>query len=366
MKRILIFLLVSVYTALVVSFFACHNRVKSEDEKNADHYLSFSRFTDPKEYTFMLKEIPDNALEICKIAEQQSVHHNLLPNFEIPKNEWDQMNRVWPPYMYDQLKALNDTEPFNLFDERPVKKRLIGACMSESHFLAGMLRYKKIPARLRAGYFKDILSNKDHFIKFWMKVARVKGWASGLMNEPEKWKKNIIDFLNRQISANHYIEHWVCEYWDRKEKKWLILDANTTFLKASSGMEVGFYLPRKHFEYAFDAWKKMRSDRTFNPDQYFEDPQDGRSHIRSQLLWDFYSLLNHDLAGFSTPKRSTYEFVKQKYVETSPAELKELDNLAELLSKNPSVDELVSFYHHSKTLKLEAAELDPYSFVFRK
>jgi hypothetical protein len=34
------------------------------------------------------------------------------------------------------------------------------------------------------------------------------------------------------------------------------------------------------------------------------------------------------------------------------------------LSRGPTRDELVAFYCSSKTLKLEAAEKDPYSFVY--
>jgi hypothetical protein len=358
-----VFFCVFVYTLLIQS--ACQHDAKSTDEKNVEHYLSFSRFTDPREYSFMLKNLPDDVLGICEIAKQQSVHHNLLPYFKVPRNKWDDMNRIWPPYMYDQLKALKDTEPFNLYDPRPVEQRLIGACMSESHFLAGLLRYKNIPARLRAGYFKDISSNEEHFIKFWMNVAREKEWAGNLLSGQEKWKENITAFLNRQLSANHYIEHWVCEYWDETEKKWRILDANNTFLKASSGIEVGFHLSTVHFEYAYEAWEKMRTDKNFNPDQYFEESFDGRTHIRSQLLWDFFSLLNHDLAGFSTPKRSSYQFIKlKKYEETAAEEIKELDKLADLLAQEPTIEELVEFYRSSKILAFEAAEKDPYSFVY--
>lgn len=351
------------WSLLILTAWQC--KEKTREDKNAHNYLAFSRFTDPKEYSFMLKKLPDDVIGVCKIARMQSIHHNLLPYFNVPKSNWENMNRIWPPFMYDQLKALKDTEPFNLYDIRPVEKRLIGACMSESHFLAGLLRFKEIPVRLRAGYFKDISSNQEHFKKFWMKVARVKGWSRGLLNNPQKWKENINAFLNRQLSANHYIEHWVCEYWDKNEKNWRILDANDMFLKACSGIEVGFHLPKHHFEYAHEAWKKMRNDRNFNPDQYFEDTQDGRSHIRSQLLWDFYSLLNHDLAGYGAPTRSTYGFVKQKrYEETSEEELEELDRLAVLLSKQPGKDEVIAFYHNCKILRLKAVEKDPYSFVY--
>ena len=40
--------------------------------------------------------------------------------------------------------------------------------------------------------------------------------------------------------------------------------------------------------------------------------------------------------------------------------------LAELLSKNPNKNELISFYQQSEKLKLKAVEMDPYSFVYRK
>jgi hypothetical protein len=38
--------------------------------------------------------------------------------------------------------------------------------------------------------------------------------------------------------------------------------------------------------------------------------------------------------------------------------------LAELLSKDPSVEDLTNFYLSSNTLQIESAENDPYSFVF--
>ena len=61
------------------------------------------------------------------------------------------------------------------------------------------------------------------------------------------------------------------------------------------------------------------------------------------------------------------DFIKRKtYADTSPEELEELDMLANLLSQNPTKDELVKFYKNSKTLRIEQAEKDPYSFVFTK
>lgn len=241
--------------------------------------------------------------------------------------------------------------------------------MEESHFLAGMLRYKNILARARAVYFQDVFNKNNHeyFINFWEDNFRGRGVMGQILAEdPEIWKKEVYASLKRQINANKHFEHWICEYWDKERKKWIALDANTTFLRAVFDIEVGYHLPNEHFEYAFESWQKMRNNENFNPDQYREDEQDGPSHIRAQLLWDFYNLLNHDLAGFDQTTQDAYKFVKEKtFEELTNQELEELDKLADLLSREPTKDELVEFYFKNTTLRLEAAEIDPYSFVFR-
>ncbi len=104
-----------------------------------------------------------------------------------------------------------------------------------------------------------------------------------------------------------------------------------------------------------------------NPDQYAEDPQDGCSHLRSQMLWEYYSLLNHDLAGFDESSRTAREFVKERsYAELSEPEVHELDQLASLLARDPRVEELAAFYQRSATLRPASVEQDPYAFILRQ
>ena len=111
----------------------------------------------------------------------------------------------------------------------------------------------------------------------------------------------------------------------------------------------------------------MRSTDDFEPDQYAEEPQDGRSHIRSQLLWDFFSLLQHDLAGADEPSGEARKFIKdQAYAQTSAQELHELDLLASLLARDPPAGELAEFYLRSAPLRLKDAEKDRYSVVYRR
>jgi hypothetical protein len=327
-------------------------------------YRAFSRFTDSGDCSFMLDELPDDVIGICEVARQQTIHHNLLPYYGVPRSQWREMRRVWPPKMPDLLTALKETTPYHLGRERQPAQRIIGACILESYLLAGMLRYKRFPARIRAGYFKDVRANGPHVVRFWEQVGRAKGQADGLPEaEAEKWREENNAYTRRQNEINHHIEHWVSEYWDERARQWQILDANTTFLRAHGDIVTGFHLPRAHFEYAHQAWQQMRSGDDFNPDRYMEEPQDGRSHIRSQMLWDFFSLLQHDLAGSDEPSGEGRKFIKdQTYEETSPQELHELD----LLARDPPAAELADFYRGSALLRMDSAEKDPYSAVFRR
>jgi len=337
-------------------------------------YASFSRFTDPGEYTAMLDVLPHEPVEIASVAKNLTVHHNLLAYFGVPNEEWSEVRGVWPPKAPDALAILGKTGPGDLLGNRQIKQRLRGACMSESHLLAAMLRHRQIPVRIRAGYFRDVYTNETHLVAFWEKNARAKGVAKQLLDEdPERWREVNHEYTRQQVQANKCVEHWVTEYWDRESETWRLLDANDTFLEAMSDIDVEFHLPRRYFEYAYESWQKMRTAGDFNPDQYAEWPQDGRSHIRAQLLWDFYSLLNHDIAGLdksawpnegeTTPERDAYVFVKEtEYGKVPAGEIAELDALARLMSKDPGIDVLMAFYLESRYLRIATMDADTYSF----
>jgi hypothetical protein len=323
----------------------------------------------------MLDLLPAEPVEIAAVAGRLTVHHNLLVHFEVPEDEWSDLENVWPPRARDLLAALARRGPGDPLGERQVTDRLRSACMTESHLLATMLRHRDIPVRVRAGYFRDVYTDEDHLVAFWEKNSRAKGVAADLLrDDPERWLEVNHEYTRGQVAVDKHVEHWIAQYWDDGREEWRLLDANTTFLKAMSDIDVDVHLPRRHFELAWEAWRKMRTSAEFNPDQYAEWPQDGRSHIRSQLLWDFYSLLNHDIAGHdntawpeggaTSAERETYAFVKEtEYEALSAEDLELLDTLAELLSRDPDVGELAAFYRDHEALHIPTLDGDPYSFV---
>jgi hypothetical protein len=333
----------------------------------AGPYRGLSRFTDPGGGPALLDELPGDVTGICEVARKQTIHHNLLVYYGVPRRQWPLMRRVWPPRLPDALRALRQTPPHHLSSGRLPGQRVIGACVLESHLLAGLLRHRGFAARVRAGYFAGIRGNGAHVVRFWEQLGREKDAVADLTEAgAQEWREQNNAFTRQQNQIDHHIEHWVCEYWDDGSRRWRILDANTDFLKAHSDITTGFHLPAVHFEYAHQAWRQMRHGDGFHPDRYREDPQDGRSHIRSQLLSDFFSLLRHDLAGTGEPTGRSRAFIKeQAYEQTPEQELRQLDLLAELLALDPPAEQLTAFYQRSVPLRLQSAETDRYSLVFR-
>lgn len=82
-----------------------------------------------------------------------------------------------------KLKKLFALERNFTIEERPLHKKLVCNCRDFSLLLCAFLRYQGIPARARCGF-------ATYFIK------------------------------------DKYEDHWVCEYWQSKAQRWVMVDAH--------------------------------------------------------------------------------------------------------------------------------------------
>ncbi|HET8776253.1 MAG TPA: hypothetical protein VFN76_01205, partial [Candidatus Limnocylindria bacterium] len=228
-------------------------------------YSGFSRWTDPGAWTDRLEEaLPENPIAICEIAERQTIHHNLLGYFGLGPEHARTMRRVWPPRVPDLLDALAELPPGGLAEDRRPEQRIIGACMVESHFLAGLLRAKGIATRVRAGYFQNIRENHQHTLAFWRDALRARATDDELLEtDPDRWQAELDAYSQHLNEIDHHIEHWLCEVRDDDTGEWRLLDANRSFLKAHSGLDVDYELPRERYELAWQAWQGMRADPAY-------------------------------------------------------------------------------------------------------
>lgn len=323
---------------------AAPQATKAAPAENSKRYVCLSRFTDPKSFASLLDDLPDDVRGILDAAGRQVVRPDQRSRFGISREEWKKMREVWPPRVANVLKVLKEAAPHNLLDARPAERRVVGTCVLRSYLLAAMLRYRLIPARVRAGSVSDSAADSP--------------------GSADAAKKQSDSESDKRSEVGHYFDRWACECWDGKSGRWKLLDVGVAEDRGrADGVPAA---DGGHFEYAADAWKRMRRGDNVYSEVAEEGPGDYRSRLRRQLLRDFASLLNHDLAGCDAASEEARKFVEERaYSDLSNRELHELDRLAELLSSDPGVEELVTFYRKSPTLRMESAENDPYSYVFR-
>ena len=341
---------------------ACSLFERSDAKKNAFRYTELGRLTDPGENAEMLADLPDDVKKICDIANVQLVHYRMLSQWKIPRAERKS------PYSTHHIKNMLDTlrvkAPGKLSTERNVHNRINGACTKESIFITALLRSKNIPARIRVGYLTNLYSG-DKAIEFWQNVNQYERMTP---LDPEIYDS--LTGINTEV--NRSIEHWLIEYWDKNNKQWTLLDMRPEFLQYHGYDEVDYFVKEKeNFEYSWQVWQR-RDNIDHIEEAYAERGWSARTHIRYQMLMDFYCMLNHEGASvFEDNGRQTpYDdkrrlFTEKNYDDLSQEELSELDALASLMRQNPTVKQLIDFYNNSNTLKIESMEKDKYSFIYK-
>lgn len=341
-------------------FVSCENSNKTNQQNSVYDYTNLSRLTDPQENAFMLDELPNDITEICDISNKQIVHYRLLSQYEIHRKDWN--NSSANHDIKDILDTLKIKGDGKLDLKRNLEDRVLSSCTKESIFLTALLRNKRIPARIRVGYLTNLYKGNKS-IEFWQNV--------NLYERAEPVDTSIYNGWTRHnAEINRSIEHYVTEYWDEKSKQWKVIDAMPGFLESH-----GVYLQTKYhliggenFEYAWQVWQKRDS---IEEDAYAERGWSAKTHVKYQMLMDFYCLLNHEGTaifednGIQTdPNDERRKFIEKDYDSLRNIEIMELDKLAELIGNSPSVNELVNFYKSSNTLKMEEIEKDNYSFIY--
>lgn len=344
----------------IIILVICSNYSCQRSQNTQFRYTSLSRLTDPEENAFMLNELPSDIKGICDIANVQLVHYRMLSQWKIPRDDWNTASSQHD--IKDILDTLKAKGIGSLGKDRMLENRINSACTKESIFLTGLLRHKGFPARIRIGYLTNLYKG-EKAIEFWENVNIYERRGSV---EMELWNS----WTNHNKEVNRSIEHFVTEYWDENVKQWKLLDARPEFLEYHGvELEEEYSLKEKdNFEFAWQVWQRRDS---IEEDAYAERGWSAKTHIRYQLLLDFYSLLNHDgPAIFESNGIQTNQddkrrvFMEKDYDSLTNIEVIELDLLADLISKSPTISELLDFYMNSQTLKIQSIEEDKYSFVY--
>ena len=175
---------------------------------------------------------------------------------------------------------------------RPVKNRLNLTCRYVSVLTSAILKANGIPTRSRAG------------------------WA-------------------RYLTRNKNLDHWVNEYWNDQERRWVMFDLDDLY--EEEWLEEEFYKENKiskeyldfgknQYYTAAEMWLKYRKDPKILDTIVFGAEGSRPEEILKYLFLDFWAVMNFEC---------NYTFIPMSFNKPindfTKTDLKEIDNLARLM-----------------------------------
>ncbi len=293
-------------------------------------YLKVSSYTYAGAYKEYLLSLPDDIPSIGMLVCGQITHPTMYftPPSAYLENKYFGQFASYPKTRFKNEDELFITaagmiaEIFRLdesgFTEgKDVSKRITVSCRHASILFSSILKAKGIPCRSRAGF---------------------------------------IDFGNDGAS---YTEHWVNEYWNDTEKRWVLVDTDGYYEFESRFGYSQFDLPRQKFIPAAEAWLGLRN-HTFGKslNLFVPNQLDG---VGEYLFMDFHALMNNEIFYSYQPR-----YIRKGIHLLPESELREIDSLAELLLRpDENIDEIESLWQNNeKFTDLTNATQNIYDDIF--
>jgi len=273
---------------------------ESHSSEALTHHLKHSQYTDPGEFAYLFDELPDSMEKLNDLIKKQLIHPFDLKKFSDRIPEGREFEDHAFPTVSQMLEELLRRDKKGLTAARLPENRLIVACVHHSMLLASILRYKGIPARIRAGHARYIGNDNR---------ARV--------------------------------THVVCEVWDSKRKVWFLVDPDRN--------RVDFN--RQEFEFAFETWERLRKNnitKKYYISRYASVDQ-ATAHV---LCLDLSYVIGEEELYWKDP--SIVHKIRKGIGDLSKAELQLLDDISQLTRKpDGHLDELIDIKENNSPLDYE-------------
>ncbi len=269
-----------------------------------DYYVAQSTITDPGKYAGLFSVFEESGIqEIVEAIHGLFLHIFWAQRYGVTLTD-EQQQHVQSRKITTILDVITgiDSSPLNV--SRPLDKRFIGNCRDHSVFLCSVLRSKGIPARARCGF-------------------------------------------GTYFMPGHYEDHWMCEYWNSEEKRWVSVDPQLDKLqKDVLGIDFDpLDMPAGRFVTGCDAWKLCRGGAA-DPDTFGIFDMKGLGFVRGDMIRDIASLNKVELLPWDC-----WGLMLKEDNETTAEEFALLDKAADLGTKGDMG--LYDLYEENPGLKAE-------------
>jgi len=246
-------------------------------ETPQEYYRHDGPMTAPGAHAEEFSKLPRDVAGLCEVVQGLLIHRDIAPflyDLKLTEAQRDDGHIRPVAQMLTRIHEL-DSRPITI--ARDYGGRLPSVCRHFSLMLSAMLRYHGIPARARCGF-------------------------------------------GAYFNAGKFEDHWVCEYWNAAESRWILVDAQMDSVQRKA-FKLDFSpldVPRDRFIIAGDGWQMCRSGRA-------DAAAFGLTHInlsglgfvegnvirdlaslnRMEMLpWDVWGMMDIDEAALTDEKRA--------------------------------------------------------------
>jgi hypothetical protein len=269
-----------------------------------EYYAEQGMITDPAGLGEFFIELPDDISELCGVIQGQLLHVFWAERYGEELSE-KRTAEAGIRHVESMLARLQEIEAGPLIKRRPLGKRLVGNCRTFSVLLAAMLRSQGVPARARCGF-------------------------------------------GRYFQAGWHEDHWVCEYWNGKKDRWVMVDAQLDDYQCEQlGVEFDpLDLPHNQFIVGGKAWLDCREGRA-DPSKFGIFDMRGLWFVRGNLVRDFAALNKVELLPWDS-----WGLIDRQDDEISHDDLALLDSAAEMTKEEVEFAPVRSAYETNADLKV--------------
>ncbi|MCU0465057.1 MAG: transglutaminase-like domain-containing protein [Anaerolineae bacterium] len=215
------------------------------------YYAAPGTLTDPGKYADQLASLPADVGQLVAMVQQMGIYEAVAQPFYGVTLTEERAADIHLRSVKTMLEALFSITDQPLTAARRPDQRIGCRCHAFTKLIVTLLRAKGIPARSRCGF-------------------------------------------GAYFGSGRYEDHWVCEYWNAAQGRWVLLDAQ---LDAVWRERLGIAwdvldMPRDQFLVAADAWALYRSGQA-DPDHFgisFHESYRGVWFIAGNLVRDAAAL----------------------------------------------------------------------------
>jgi hypothetical protein len=281
------------------------NEVEDSRPDIMDYYRQPGVMTEPGEYFHLLENLPKRIPDLCKTVQGVILHIFWSEAYGVKLSE-ERKKEVHFRKVEEMLARIADLDKQPINVARDPEMRVVGNCRDYSVLLCALLRHNGMPARARCGFATYFTRDK-------------------------------------------YEDHWICEYWNDEEKRWVRVDAQLDSLQLAY-LEIDFNphdMPAGKFLSGGEVWQLCRSGE-LDPDLCGIFDMKGLWFVQGDLVRDFMALNKSEVLPWDCN-----EFMGGPDAEVSPEDYQLLDKIAELITNGDAAfAETRSLYESDERLRM--------------